>query len=90
MNIQTTLGDMNITPIKGTVKVVTGGLWYNGDISVTFYTSENERSGVIYTYNVIKKKLVSKERIVVTYVNAQSRLKYGRKCTKETLPIYLS
>jgi hypothetical protein len=90
MQLNTTLGNMEVKPIKGTVKAIINGLWYNGDITVTYFTSEDERAGVNYTYNVKTKQLVKKERIKVSFISYESALKYGRKVVKETLPIYLT
>lgn len=76
----TTLGEIIYKPIKGTVLIVINGLWSNGDLPITFYTSEDRTSGVIATYNAKTNTLVKMERIKW----------YGGKRHSGIYPIYKS
>lgn len=81
MTIRTTQGDFQIKPIKNTQKVVIGGLWFNGHIDITFWTSEN--SGVIATYNARKNgALVGFKRIQHTVYLG------NRQFVWQKLPLY--
>lgn len=85
----TTLGEITYNPIKGTVLTVIAGMWYNGDLPIVFYTSEDRTSGVIATYNAKTNKLVKMERIKFSEISAESRKMYGKKYPLQgKYPIY--
>jgi hypothetical protein len=84
----TTMGDIRLKPIKGTVHSVAGGLWPSGNIDVIHYTSPDEMSGVMVTYNAKSGKPVKYARIQRSYISYESTLKFGRRCVTDTLPFY--
>jgi hypothetical protein len=87
--LNTTLGNIELKSISRTVKTVIGGLWPSGNIDVVFYTSENEGSGIVATYNAVRNELVGYRRINVSFISEESRRKYGRRnVDREILPIY--
>lgn len=85
--INTVHGNFECRPIKGTVTVVVGGLWGPNAIDVIYWTSEDRSSGVHAIYNPQDgtRKL---KRIHCTYVDARSRLKYGKQAARSVLTIH--
>ena len=86
---KTVFGEITYKPIKGTVLTVINGLYGNGYLPITFYTSEDRTSGVIATYNAKSNTFVKMERIKYYEISAESFKRYGRKSgISGVYPIY--
>lgn len=82
--VETGLHILNLP--KCVKKTITGGLWSNGDIQIACYTSENERTGFLITYNQHTQQM-KYERLKISYIDSDSIKKYGRNVVREILPI---
>lgn len=78
-------GSHNVS-IWGAKKVYTCGINWSKELQIQVWTSDNERSGYIIYYNLVTQKKRF-ERIIVSYIDADSAKKYGRQVIRETLPI---
>lgn len=85
--IGTTLGPAIISLSNHAVKVACCGIYFNDELQVRVWTSEDESSGYIMYLNLWTQRRRLK-RIEVTYIDAASQRKYGRRnVAHEVLPI---
>ena len=87
VSTETTLGSASFTVSDKATKIVWCGINYLNELQAQVFTSEDERSGYIVYYN-LKTQAKRLERIKVSYIDAQSIKRYGRKCVTEILPIF--
>jgi hypothetical protein len=90
ITIQTTLGPASIPLSKHAVEVESCGIDFFDNLQVRVWTSDDHSSGYVVYFNLMTQKRRLK-RIEVSYIDASSQLKYGRRnVAHETLPIIKS
>lgn len=70
------------------VRLVIGGIWWNGDLDAAAYTAHDQSAGYLITVNIHTGKRTLK-RLTRTYMDQNSVRKYGRRqaVITELLPI---